>query len=352
MAEVRAPVSSSTDVTVIDDLVSTDSTAALSAAQGSILSDRIDALQGSLIPQGNWDASTGDAPTRADLVPVGSGDYFIVDTDGTTSLGGINDWKVNDWIVKTTFSWAKVDNTALQPIVDSLNSSDTTSALSANMGKQLDEDKADKTNVLELDNTTAYTPTEQNHPATAGYVDDVSDRVTTLESANWELVALVQALDAESLVKTEIYDMPETFAALYVEKAANEGFNFIYGKTTTSDTYIHGDITIRRNSLGTSSRFDSTNIESYVMSRNAFSSTHENLLADNMKDYNSAEITLTVNREWDQANGQIARDVAYMYHFRISRGYGGQAAYADRYAVFARREQITVDNTHLFLQAE
>jgi hypothetical protein len=32
--------------------------------------------------------------------------------------------------------------------------------------------KADKTNVLEKDNATAFTPTADNHPATKKYVDD------------------------------------------------------------------------------------------------------------------------------------------------------------------------------------
>lgn len=38
--------------------------------------------------------------------------------------------------------------------------------------------KADKSNVLELDNTTAYTPSEDYHPATKKYVDDVKDVAT------------------------------------------------------------------------------------------------------------------------------------------------------------------------------
>lgn len=43
------------------------------------------------------------------------------------------------------------------------------------------DDKADKTNVLELDNTTSYTPTESYHPATKEYVDNtpIPDATTT-----------------------------------------------------------------------------------------------------------------------------------------------------------------------------
>jgi len=59
-------------------------------------------------------------------------------------------------------------------------------------------DKADKTNVLELDNTTTYTPTADYHPATKKYVDDfpvpsasettewIVERLTQTEAFIWE----------------------------------------------------------------------------------------------------------------------------------------------------------------------
>ena len=93
---------------IIDNLTTQNSTLVLSAQQGYDLNQRLLALSGSLTPQGNWDA-LNNVPditgTTAD------GFFWIVDTDGATNLGGITDWKINDWAVYTAEGWAKVDNT-------------------------------------------------------------------------------------------------------------------------------------------------------------------------------------------------------------------------------------------------
>lgn len=68
----------------------------------------LNALQTGLYPQANWNATT-NIPDIATIAETGY--YWIVDTDGATNLGGITDWKINDWAVKTETSWAKIDNT-------------------------------------------------------------------------------------------------------------------------------------------------------------------------------------------------------------------------------------------------
>ena len=68
----------------------------------------INALQGSLILQDSWDADTNNPDISG---TTQTGYYWIVSVDGATDLGGITDWKVNDWAVKTDSGWAKVDNT-------------------------------------------------------------------------------------------------------------------------------------------------------------------------------------------------------------------------------------------------
>lgn len=68
----------------------------------------ISALQGSNILQGNWNANT-NIPDITGATKTGN--YWIVDTNGTTDLGGFIEWKVNDWAIKTATGWAKVDNT-------------------------------------------------------------------------------------------------------------------------------------------------------------------------------------------------------------------------------------------------
>ncbi len=93
---------------VVDNLNSTIVNQPLSANQGKVLNDKILAMAGSLIAQGNWNADT-NVP---DITGTTNAGYFwIVDTDGATDLGGITDWKVNDWAVYTSNGWAKVDNT-------------------------------------------------------------------------------------------------------------------------------------------------------------------------------------------------------------------------------------------------
>ncbi len=60
-----------------------------------------------LDPQGNWDADTNDPDISGTTT---TGHFWIVSVAGTTDLGGITDWAVNDWAVKTATGWAKVDN--------------------------------------------------------------------------------------------------------------------------------------------------------------------------------------------------------------------------------------------------
>jgi hypothetical protein len=60
-----------------------------------------------LLPQGNWNANTNSP----DITGATTGQFWIVSVTGTTDLGGITDWQLNDWAVKTTAGWAKVDNT-------------------------------------------------------------------------------------------------------------------------------------------------------------------------------------------------------------------------------------------------
>ena len=68
----------------------------------------INALSGSLVPQGEWNAAT-NTPNISSTTETGY--YWIVSVDGTTDVGGIVDWKINDWAVKTATGWAKIDNT-------------------------------------------------------------------------------------------------------------------------------------------------------------------------------------------------------------------------------------------------
>jgi len=58
---------------------------------------------------GTWNAST-NLPLLSDGSGT-QGNYYVVDTDGSTSLNGITDWKVGDWVIFNGTAWEKVDNT-------------------------------------------------------------------------------------------------------------------------------------------------------------------------------------------------------------------------------------------------
>lgn len=59
--------------------------------------------------QGLWNANS-----NSPLITSGDGvvgDYYIVGTAGTTSIDGINDWGIGDWIIfSSTGVWQKIDN--------------------------------------------------------------------------------------------------------------------------------------------------------------------------------------------------------------------------------------------------
>ncbi len=68
-------------------------------------------------------------------------------------------------------------------VEDVLSSTNTSNALSANQGKTLEDSKVAKANVLELDNTTSFSPSTDYQPATKKYADDLATTVEDLLTA-------------------------------------------------------------------------------------------------------------------------------------------------------------------------
>lgn len=64
---------------------------------------------GSVNYKGTWDANT-NTPNLSSAT-TDKGDYYVVHTAGTTSLGGITDWNMGDWAIYNGTVWQKVDNT-------------------------------------------------------------------------------------------------------------------------------------------------------------------------------------------------------------------------------------------------
>lgn len=67
------------------------------------------AILGALSYQGTWNASTNSPAVPAAAID-NKGWYYVVSIAGTTSIGGINDWQIGDWLVSNGVSWGKVDN--------------------------------------------------------------------------------------------------------------------------------------------------------------------------------------------------------------------------------------------------
>jgi len=73
-----------------------------------------DAVLGALKYKGNWNAST-NSPIIPPATSANQGWYYKVTTTGATSISGVNDWKVGDWIVSNGANWDKVDNNPVIP---------------------------------------------------------------------------------------------------------------------------------------------------------------------------------------------------------------------------------------------
>ena len=98
------------------------STAAVSASSPNLatgaqiqtaINTAIGTIPSGLAFEGNWDASSGSAPSAS---PV-NGQFWIVTVAGSTNLSGITDWEVGDWAIYVatgagTDGWQKVDNSS------------------------------------------------------------------------------------------------------------------------------------------------------------------------------------------------------------------------------------------------
>ena len=65
-----------------------------------------------LVYKGVWNANTNN-PTLESGEGT-TGDFYIVNTAGTTNLDGITDWQIGDWVIFEGGVWQKVDNHDIQ----------------------------------------------------------------------------------------------------------------------------------------------------------------------------------------------------------------------------------------------
>lgn len=65
-----------------------------------------------LIYQGTWNAETNTPALESGEGTTG--DFYIVNTAGTTDLDGVTDWQVGDWVIFEGGAWIKIDNHDIQ----------------------------------------------------------------------------------------------------------------------------------------------------------------------------------------------------------------------------------------------
>lgn len=73
------------------------------------LQNQVNGLFGGAIYQGTWDAATNTPLIQSGIGTQGY--YYIVNVAGSTTIDGISDWNVGDWIIFDGTAWQQVDNT-------------------------------------------------------------------------------------------------------------------------------------------------------------------------------------------------------------------------------------------------
>lgn len=104
---------------LVADLAARELTANKGAASGYASLDGTGKVPTSQLPssvlgdmqyQGTWNANT-NTPTIPAAASGNKGQYYVVSVAGSTSVSGITDWKIGDWLVSNGSSWDKIDNT-------------------------------------------------------------------------------------------------------------------------------------------------------------------------------------------------------------------------------------------------
>ena len=70
---------------------------------------------------GTWNAATNSPTLTSSVGPGSPGSYYIVGTAGTTTLDGISDWTVGDWVIWSGSVWQKLEGGATTITVGSTN---------------------------------------------------------------------------------------------------------------------------------------------------------------------------------------------------------------------------------------
>jgi hypothetical protein len=111
----------STITNLVTDLAAKEATANKGVAGGYASLDGSGKVPTSQLPSsavgglsylGLWDANA-NSPTLSSGSSTTAGEFYKVSTAGTTTLNGISEWAIGDWVISDGTAWEKIDNTDL-----------------------------------------------------------------------------------------------------------------------------------------------------------------------------------------------------------------------------------------------
>ncbi len=147
------------DTAVINSLlqVSEVGVTVASLVDGKVPTNQLpSAILGALSYQGTWNAST-NSPAVPAAATDNKGWYYVVSIAGTTSIGGIDDWQIGDWLVSNGVSWGKIDNSDKVSSVAGKTGAVTLSKTDVGLGNVDDTSDANKSVLSATKLTTART---------------------------------------------------------------------------------------------------------------------------------------------------------------------------------------------------
>ncbi|MBX7204139.1 MAG: hypothetical protein K1X81_01830 [Bacteroidia bacterium] len=230
------------------------------------LSDLPDSILGATKFKGVWNANTNvidseDEDIDGGAIPAASsgnvGWYLIVTTAGSTTVDGINEWGLGDWIISIGTAWKKVDNTDAVITVNGqvgavvLDADDiaetatrkwvSTSEKTTWNGK---EDATNKVGDLSSPNTNTYIHTQGLDTILAGKQGTITKGVATINSAGDNVIVATAAVAPGSTIlltqKTGTASGDDSFIRTRLGAITNGvSFEILVESAVESDTDIY-----------------------------------------------------------------------------------------------------------------
>ena len=221
---------------------------------------------GALNYKGTWNAST-NTPTIVSSTGV-KGDYYVVSVGGTTTIDGISNWGVGDWITYNGSVWQRVEGGAdLNGVNLSVSGTTTLSALTASKGVFTDASKIlTSTGILGSDQGgTANGFTKFSGPTTSEKTFTLPDASATIDylARAGNVLQVVQGLSTTQTSNvTNVYADTNLSASITPSVATNKVLVIVsqYHRIVGSVNDINADIGVVDLLRGASSIFETDDL--------------------------------------------------------------------------------------------